>query len=297
MITRKFIERVHDAFDELNYREIKISNADSFSKTADEFNSDNATQLDFDRFNQSAVHTLTHSRDLQDAINTVRLYKFCLKYWNKIEKMFAKKLHVFNEYRYEGNSLISIVSDKEAAGTYFITNGITKEVENIYVASHSFENGIFSLGYKHGKFTAFVGGNYYTKYAKMSSVKMKLFDNAGNCLCNIVLSENLGIFLENNLTRCELVIYDGVVAIFDRRYIDSLGKQDTINTDMRIADIEWDILEKNSELGLAKLNVYDANADLEMLLLFATSTFLLYHKYKQQQKALDFMMATHLWYR
>lgn len=41
---------------------------------------------------------------------------------------------------------------------------------------------------------------------------------------------------------------------------------------------------KNSNFGLAKLNVYAPDQDLEMLLLFATSTFLVFQKYIQAQK-------------
>ena len=83
MITRSFIEKVHDAFDELNYRETQ--------------------QLDFNKFEEAAVKTLTHCKDLPDAINAVRMYQFCLKKWNKIVKIFDKKLSVFNEYDFEGN--------------------------------------------------------------------------------------------------------------------------------------------------------------------------------------------------
>ena len=272
MITRNFIEKVHDAFDELNYHETK--------------------RLNFDDFEQSAVKTLTHCQDLSDAINAVRMYQFCLKKWNKIERMFDKKLSVFNEYDFEGNSLISVVSDDEALGTYYVTNGINKKVKEVFVASHSFDNEMFALGFGSGSFTVFDDGNYYIKYSKMSSLKMKLFDNRKNCLCNIVLSKNLGIFLENNLTPYDLIVYDDFVGIYDRQYINSLADTDIIDTDKLLADIEWDILEKNSDLGVAKLNVYAPDQDLEMLLFFATSTFLIFQKYMDAQKALTYTMMS-----
>ena len=78
----------------------------------------------------------------------------------------------------------------------------------------------------------------------MSSSKMKLFDRRNNCLCNIVLSEDLGIFLENNLPPYDLVVYDDFVGIYARKYIDSLADTDIIDNDRLLADIEWDILEK-----------------------------------------------------
>ena len=90
-ITKRFIEKVHVAFDELNYHETK--------------------KLDFDAFNKAATNTLTHAKELSDAINTVRIYQFCLKRWNNIERMFNKKLHLFNEFQYEGRALIETVTD------------------------------------------------------------------------------------------------------------------------------------------------------------------------------------------
>ena len=38
----------------------------------------------FNKFEEAAVKTLTHCKDLSDAINAIRMYQFCLKKWNKI---------------------------------------------------------------------------------------------------------------------------------------------------------------------------------------------------------------------
>ncbi len=272
MITKNFIKTVHEAFDELNYRITK--------------------DLNFDNFEKSAIRTLTHCKDLSDSIDAVRMYQFCLKKWNKIEKIFKHKLQQYNQYEYEGNSLISIVSDDESLGTYFITNGINRKIKDIFIASHSFDEEMFALGLTHGKFTVFDDGEYHLKHSNMSSVKMKIFDKKKNCLCNIVLSENLGIFLENNQTPYELVVYDDFVGIFNRNYFETLADDDIIDTEKMLADIEWDILGKKSELGVAKLNVYSADEDLELFLLFATSTFLIFQKYMQSQKTQSFAMMS-----
>lgn len=263
MITRRFIEKVHDAFDELNYHETR--------------------QLDYDDFQKAAVSTLTHCEDLSDAINAVYLYRFCLNKWSKIEKLFNanNKLSVFNEYDFEGNALIDIVSDEDALGTYYITNGITKKIKEIFVASFSFDDEIFALDFGKGRFTVFTDGEYYMKYSKLASDKMKLFDYKNHCLCNIVLSKNLGVFLENNSTQYELVEYDDFIGIYERSYIDGLSDTDYIDPKKLIADIEWDILEKNSDFGVAKLNVYAHDHDLEMFLFFSAATFLAFQRYKK----------------
>ena len=265
-ITNKFIEKVHNAFDELNYHETK--------------------QLNFENFEQAATRTLTRAKELSDAINVVRMFQFCLKSWRKIERIFNKKLHLFNLYQYEGNSLIETVSDEESIGTYYITNGINNKAKDIFVASNSFEKKMFLLGFENGRFTIFKDGDYYIKYSKMSSVKIKLFDYKNECLANIVLSEKLGVFLEdnNNKTKYELILYDDFIGVYDRKYIASLSDRDHIDPENMLADIEWDILKKKSKLGVAKLNIYNDDADQEMLLLFATSTFLVFQKYLQARK-------------
>ena len=275
-ITKKFIEKVHEAFDELNYHETK--------------------QLDFERFEKAATKTLTHAKELSDAKIVVQMYRFCFKNWRKIEKIFNKKLHVFNNYIYEGNAIVETVSDEEALGTYYITNGINNKVKDVFVASSSFEEELFLLGLKNGRFTIFEDGEHYIKYSKMSSVKIKLFDNNNDCLANIVLSETLSIFLEKNKTKYELIAYDDFIGVYDREYIESLSDTDLIDTEKMLADIEWDILEKKSKLGVAKLNVYKSDTELEILLLFAASTFLVFQHYLQTEKMKNYV-AMSFWTR
>lgn len=172
MITRNFIEKVHDAFDELNYHETK--------------------ELNLEEFENCAIDTLEHCKELADAQDAVRMFQFCLKKWSKIERIFNKKLDIFNEYTYEGSSLISLVSDEESFGTYYVTNGINKNLKEIIIASHSFDDEILEIEYKDGRFS--FEEDYYLKYSKMTSTKMKLFDSDDKCLCNIVLSDKYGIF-------------------------------------------------------------------------------------------------------
>ena len=40
----------------------------------------------YDDFQNRAVYSLNHAKDLENAINVVKLFQFCLKEWNKIEK-------------------------------------------------------------------------------------------------------------------------------------------------------------------------------------------------------------------
>ena len=267
MITKGFIEKIHYAFDELNYHESKW--------------------LDFDTFSQAAAGTISHCKDLIDVKNAVKMMQFCGKKWNKIEKIFDRKLDVFNQYTYEGNSLITTVSDEEACGRIVVTNGITGKINGINIV---IEDDIWSAKFENNKYYFFEDGSYYLKYSKMCAEKMKLFNLKDECLCNIVLSKNCSIFLENNLTPYELVIYDDFIGIYDRKYYKSLAKTDTIDTDKLLADIEWDILDKKSDLGIAQLTKYESDLDVEMLVLFAMATFLVFQNFMKKAKMATYLM-------
>lgn len=278
MITTKFIETVHAYFDELNYRVEDKPELEEFEKCAET--------------------TISRCKDLEDAIAAIQMYQYCLNKWKKIEKLFNKKVERFKAYEYEGNAILSLLSAEESAGTYYLTNAINGAVKDIFVISESLDERSFAFGvYKHG-FTVFDDGEYYLKYAKMSSEKMKIFSKNGELQCNIVLSRGAEIFLENNITPYDLVIYEGVIGVYERAYIESLSDDEYIDSDYMIADIEWDLLKKRSKFGVTKVNIYgkaeegtakqtteEVDIDLELILLFAASTFLVYQKHMQAQQA------------
>ena len=146
------------------------------------------------------------------------------------------------------NHLNDLLHGKSAVlkGDDFVKNGADRIVDGVNIQSKYCNSGskCISECFENGRFTIYEDGDYYIKYSKMVSSKMKLFNRRNECLCNIVLSEDLGIFLENNSTPYDLVVYEDFVGIYDRRYIDSLADTDIIDTDKLLADIEWDIIEK-----------------------------------------------------
>ena len=263
MISRKFIERVHIAVDELNY--------------------DEDSELDYGKFMDSAIYALAHCKELSDAKLAVKMINFCNRKWRKIEKLFSSKSDVFKSYEWEGNSIIEIMPDEDAGGVFYITNGIFRKIKDIMIASSNFDNEPVMFDVEKGRFCIFTDGNYYIKYAMASSYKMKLYDQDKNLVCTIVLSDSQEIFLENNATPYHMVIYDDLVGVYSRDYIDSLSEEDEIDPSKILADIEWDILDKNSDYGVARLTIYEPDLDVEMLLMFATSTFLLYQRYNSRQ--------------
>lgn len=259
-ITERFINKVLSAFTNLNYHE--------------------RVNLDFKEFEHSAFETLIHTKELVDAKDALKMYQFCVKKWKRIEKLFYKNTNLLYKFKLRYDKTIETVSDEESYGTYYITNAINNKVKKITVASISFNEKVFEMEHKSGKFNAYSDGEYYLKYSKASSRKMTLKDNKDDeVLTSIKYDKNGNFILNNNKTKYELINYDHVLGIYDRGYIESLAENVLPDTNKMLADIDWDILDSKSEFGVAKLNVYGSDIDFEMLLYFACSTFLIFREY------------------
>lgn len=261
IITRSFIEKVHDAFDEIEYH--------------------TNTMPVFKDFKQKIVYAITHARKLEDAINAIRMLQFCINEWDKIQKIFSNHLQTWKEYRWEGSSLLNYCSDDDAIGNYYFTNAIGSDYKLVYCLSASLENELFEFDYSHGSFKIDDDSKYYIRYSKMSSTKMKLFDDYDECIANIVLSDKCEVFLDKNETPFEIVLQDGHIEIYRKDYYDDLDDDDFIDQEEMVAAIEWDILEKKSDFGVSLLTLFEDVSDdeIEMLFLIAASTFLLFKSY------------------
>lgn len=272
MITRRFIETIHSYFDELNYH-------------PEEFNVDDYTD--------ALAKTIIHCETLEDASNAILIAQYCDKKINKIIKMFQKKKHIYDEYIYEGNSLLSLVSDEESLGNYYITNGISNNDKEIYIVGNfDDEDCFYSIDYKSGKFFIYKD-SFFIKYANMSSKKMKLFDKRNKCICNIVLNDDSDIELENNLSQYELATYDGGIAVYSKAYYESIKKKNDLDLNEALALIQWDILDEKSKYGVAKLMIFKSleSDDFEFVSLLAASTFVLFQRYMEHLRSSRIMLT------
>lgn len=272
MITKSFIRDIHAYFDEFHYH---------------------PTEFNINAFSDAVSKTLTHCASLEDAKNAILMAQYCFKNVDKITKMLEKKKDLYDEYMYEGNSLLSLLSDDESLGHYYITNGINNDINDVCIAGNFDDEDVFiGIDYSHGKYYLDDKG-YYIKYSSMSSKKMKLFNKNNVCLCNIVLNDECDIFLENNNLQYELVQYESAMAIYDKEYCDSVNDNDELDVEKVIATIEWDLLDKNSKFGVSNLIVYDEleKDNFELISLLAASTFILFQKYMKSIRSSNMIFA------
>jgi len=269
MITKRFIEKIRCYFDELGI--------------------DAKSGISYEEFETKAIKTLNRCKELSDAKLAIIFYNYCAKKWKKIEKIFLKHLSKWQEYFFEETSNIETVDEESAEGVYCITNAFTKDKE-IFLTSKSFDDEIYSFKYRNHRFMIDNDSNYYIKYSKMNSGIMKLFNKEDTLLCNIVLSDTFDVFLEKNISDYELVIQNEddkntFIGVFKKSYIDSLKDTDFIDFKNMIADIEWDLLESKRDIGVARVNLYQEVDDIDLILYFASSTFLLYKSFNDAKKA------------
>jgi len=271
MITRKFIENIRNGFDELG---IVAKNG-----------------ISFEEFEKCFIKTLNRCKSLEDAKIAISIFTYCKSKWGKIEKLFSKHLEKWQEYDYEASSNLETMEDEEAEGVYYLTNAFEKYIE-IFLTSKSYDDELYYFKYKKGKYIIEEDDDYYLKYSKLSPSVMKLFNAENQFLCNIILSTTFDILLEKNSTPYELVVQkqeDGntFIAVFKKSYIDSLQDSDMIDFKNMVADIEWDVIKPKSDVGVARITLYEDVDDFNLILYFAASTFLLFKSYKDFEKYKD----------
>lgn len=257
--TWNLLLRIHNFLDEIDYN----PSVESF---------------DADIILDKVVYTINHSKELKDSLFVAREYFYYLKKETKFLKKLYKHSTHWDLIKYNGREEVAVVEDKEAIGSYYITNIYDKNYKDVFITGQSFGKDLLIFQCEGGYFSFGEECDYYLRYAKLSSTKMVLTDKKKNNIATIVLSEDCGVFLENNKTKYELELYDCGIAFFDKKYIDSLNGDPDLEKECK-ALIEWDIVDENGEYGLSRLDVFDEEADLELMLTIAASCFLVFRSF------------------
>lgn len=258
MITDSFVYNVHNMFNELR---IRTNSIPSYSK-----------------FYERVIDTLNKCITSTDAGVCLTYFNYCDKHWDKIEKIFEKKskLEFWNYLEFTKPKEIEIFeNEEEALGSYFITNAFDKNYKNISLTSLTFDNEVYDLG-KIGK--DFEIGNYKLDFSFWSSMKAKIVDKTGRTICIVKYDDKSGtIYLKDNLTKYDLVYKEHIIGIIDRR--DKLNNN--LSYDKIIADIDWDIINENSEFGVALIVLYKeiSDEDFDLIMSIAITTFTLFTRY------------------
>ena len=250
--TKRLLNTARIYFDELGY---------SFHTT------DNENV--FDRLLDATFNTINHTKTFKDAIEAIKMFQYLDKHFNKIINAAYKYPEYFDSLEYGENEAISLMDDEESAGLYHVTNAIFGKWSEVGVLSVAYD-GPFTFVYDDSRFSVYQDDpKYFLKYSVMSKEKMVLLDKNDEKLCIIKLNKNLEIELNNNHTNYEVDNQDGV-SFFYRK-----GERQK-SEDNYDAVMSWDIIDKNSKLGLARIQLYEDECDEELIFLFAAACLLIY---------------------
>lgn len=257
--TRDFLIKAHEALNELG---CELKNSD----------------FNYDKFFECGINTINHTREFADTKDAVWMFSWLDANFDKLIEKGMKYNEFWDSLPHEGRELLAIVDDEEAVGVYIVSNAYFQDYNSISVSSQSFDGEHFVLYNEHGLFSLY--GNestYFLRHSKMSSQKMVLLDNTKNKLALLVLSDNYDVFLENNKTDYDIKLYESGMAVFRKSYLEEC---DEVDIEQCSAFIQWDIIEDNSQFGVSRLEVYDEDIDIELVLLFAASCLLIYRSYR-----------------
>ena len=270
--TKDFLIRAHEALNELGY-ELK----------SDDFN--------YDKFFEAGIYTINHSREFADTKDAAWMINWLDSNFDKLLDKVTKHHDFWDSLPYEGRELIAVVDDDEAQGVYTISNAYFQDYNSIAVSSQSFDGEHFCLYNDYGLFSIYGDeSEYFLRHSRLSSEKMVLQDKEKNKIALLVLSRNYDVFLENNKTDYDIQLYESGMAVFRKEYLKECEGSPDI--ERCSAFIQWDIIEDESQFGVSRLEIYDEDIDLELVLLFAASCLLLYRSYRKAISMRTVRMAT-----
>lgn len=260
MVTRRFIEKIRYYFNELKI-EAKYG-------------------ISFEEFQLNAIKTLNRSKDLGDAKLSIFFTKYCISHWNKIDQIFTEHLDRWQEYEFDAPVNIDLITDEDALGIYYITNGLTSNSQIFYLTGLGYDDELIQFCSDKGFYS--LDDDYRIKITQKNSVKARLSKKTNSTtICDITFDDHNNPVIDYNASKYELVPCkedDGnyFVGVFKKSYISSLKDSDYIEFKNMIASIEWDVFKAKSDKGVAKIVFYEESDDEDQIYYFALSTLLLY---------------------
>ena len=240
----------------------------------------NEEEINYEKFVNCFYDTLNHTETFKDAIEAIKMFKYLDNKFDKIVDVIYKYPEYFDSLEYGQNEILSLVNDDEAIGTYNVSNAIFEKWSDVFVLGQPIDEP-FALVYEDSKFSVYNDEpTYFLRYSRVSKEKMVLVDKYDNKLAIIKLNKNLDIEINNNYTNYEVVNVDGVTFIYRK------GEKEK-SEDNYDAVMYWDILDKNSKVGLTRFTIYEEEADDELITLFAASCLLLYRGVYDASRSLN----------
>ena len=223
-------------------------------------------EIDPEKIFDCFISTIKRTKTYEDARQAIIMFKYIMKKMDRFIKYLYKYPDVYDSYEYGSPELLSLVDEEENMGDYWLMNGLFDKWDVIHVIVPGQD--WVTMQNDHGKFSLYGDDDskYFLKCAKLNDRKVVICNSDGEKVCVAELDRNNNLVLNNNYSGYDIENDDGVVYF---------SKED--NEEKHLAGMFWDVIEEKEDYVLVLFELYDKEADLELLMLLAASAMILYH--------------------
>lgn len=264
---KDYLIKIHNIFDELGY----------IFEDKD---------LSFNDFFSFGIKKLNRSYEFEDSIEIIKLMKVIIKDFSKIKDLIKNNFDFWKNIPFKNKKL---EFDEEFLSSFYLTNAFYN-YKNICITNFLFQDEkTYEVIPSYGRYSFKKNNNYSLKFSLWSRNKMYILDKYDNKLCSISLDKEFNICLKDNKTNFILIPCESGLAIYDKNYINQLNGKKLDENEM-FGFILWDVIfaKENNRDCLARLDIYNINSDIELFLLLAMSSIILYNSYITSRDTLKF---------
>lgn len=242
-------------------------------------------ELDLDRASVKALDLLNHTQTLEDAMSVCKMYGILHRNEEIIKRMLVRQRAAYNMVEEDNYYILARAEKDEVHRIYYVTNAMRRTPEDMVISSVSLEEPHAFSVRRSGENTVFSYGNYYVKGAS-SVLEADIFSAADDKLvctvCAEIGADNKFKFkLKNNNSEYHIETDDGYICFYDMKYMNTLLKGELINTDKKVADLEWSPTDEQEDyISVGRLTLFKGSFDeAELLFLITAAIEEIYRRY------------------
>ena len=240
--------------------------------------------FNLDRVSVKALDLLNHTQTLEDAMSACKMYGILHRNEEIIKRMLVRQRAAYNMVEEDNYYILARAEKNETYGIYYVTNAMRHTPEDMVISSVSLEEPHAFSVRKSGENTVFSYGNYYLKGAS-SVLEADIFSAADKLVCTVcaeIGADNKFRFkLKNNNSEYHIAPDNGYICFYDMKYMNTLLKGELINTDKKVADLEWSPTDEQEDyISVGRLTLFKGNFDeAELLFLITAAIEEIYRRY------------------
>ena len=232
-------------------------------------------ELDLDRASVKALDLLNHTQTLEDAMSVCKMYGILRRNEEIIKRMLVRQRAAYNMVEEDNYYILARAEKDEVHRIYYVTNAMRRTPEDMVISSVSLEEPHAFSVRRSGENTVFSYGNYYLKGAS-SVLEADIFSVDDKLVCTVCAEigadKKFKFKLKNNNSKYHIETDNGHICFYDMKYINTLLKGELINTDKKVADLEWSPTDEQEDyISVGRLTLLKVSFDEAELLFHITA--------------------------